>query len=176
MDTGLTANDAELCSFFFEGVVSVRNFEQPAVDGRGPWSNGRGVPSDSARAGVVLIATVVCLLLTTTLLASMLKSAARRTRQTRQTVMRVQTEWLAESGAERAVWQLRTQPQYSGEIWRIPAAKLGGRYAGEVRIGVQPLSDDATQLQMTVTAVCTTDGKQRIQRTRRWLVPRSNPE
>ena len=139
-------------------------------------SRRQAVEPAATRRGAVLVAAVVCLLIATSLLASMLKSVVRHARQTRQTEMRVQTEWLAESGLERAVWLMRTEQEYAGEVWRIPPEKLSDRYAGHVRIGLEPSADDASQILITATAVCTTEGNQRVQRTRRRLVPRVEPK
>jgi len=133
-------------------------------------------PTAARRTGAVMIATVVCLLLTTAFLASMLKSAGRRVRQTRQIGMRVQTEWLAESAVDRALWQMQQQPQYKGEVWKIPAAEFAGRYSAEIHIGVTPVAGDPAPGQITVRAVCTTAGGERIQRTRHWLIPRGSPQ
>ena len=161
----------------FEGVQRVNRLKTPGITDKAR----RGIgcverPRAAPRSGVVMIATVVCLLLTTALLASLLKSAGSRVRHNRQIGMRVQTEWLAESAADRAMWQLGQQPQYQGEVWKIPAAEFAGRYSAEIHIQVQAIATDPAQGQITARVVCTTAGGERIQRTRRWPIPLSNPQ
>lgn len=103
------------------------------------------------RRGGVLVVAVVCLVVSSMILASLTQIAVLSHRQQRAEAARMQTAWLAESGLERAADRLAADRNYSGELWTIPAAELGGQHDGRVEITIaSPRSDDRV---VTVVAV-----------------------
>lgn len=90
------------------------------------------------RSGVVLVPVLVCLMIVASLAASLLRSGFVRRDQARAEAVRLQADWLAESGLERAATALRRDPGYLGETWKLSADDLGGQGPGEVLIAVEP--------------------------------------
>jgi hypothetical protein len=88
-----------------------------------------------------LISVLVCMAVAMLLVGSWLQTAAIERRQLRGQEDRLQADWLAESGLERAAARLAADESYAGETWRIAADELGGRAAGEVVIRVESLAD-----------------------------------
>jgi hypothetical protein len=70
---------------------------------------------------------------------------------------RLQADWLAESGLERAAAKLAADQNYSGETWEIAAADLGSGMAGAVTIVVAPHAGNATERKVSVEAVYPSD-------------------
>jgi hypothetical protein len=64
----------------------------------------------------------------------------------------VQSQWLAESGVERAAAKLAADAAYSGETWTIPATDLGGQEAGVVRIEVKPVAEQEKRRTIKIEA------------------------
>ena len=89
------------------------------------------------RHGVILVAVLVCLAVVGSFAMSLLRTAAARRRGAEAQQWRLQAQWLAESGLERAAVRLNADPRYAGEVWTPPPAELGG-HAAVVRIEVKP--------------------------------------
>ena len=66
------------------------------------------------------------------------KATLLQHRQIRVSTLEQQSFWLAESGVQRALHQLRASADYRGETWEVPAETLGAGAAGIVTIQVQP--------------------------------------
>jgi len=86
---------------------------------------------------------MVCLAVFATLGGVLLKLALSEQRQVRMQEWRLQAEWLAESGIERAAARLADSADYTGETWEVSPEKLGDGFAGVVtieveRVGAQP--------------------------------------
>ena len=93
------------------------------------------------RRGAVLMAALVYLVLALMVLGSLMGLASARRARARMEERRLQAEWLAESGLERAAAKLAAAPDYRGETWEPAAADLGGRDGGLVRIEVGPVEN-----------------------------------
>lgn len=102
----------------------------------------------------VLIATIFV----TAMGAALIEAIVIETRQSRVDEWGAQADWLVAAAANRAAAQLANDTSYQGETWQIEAARLGGRHAAEVEIGVDIAGDvDATQLaDITVREVAIT--------------------
>lgn len=87
--------------------------------------------------GLVLIVVMVCLAVFATLCGVLLKMALLERRQLRGQESRLQAEWLAESGIERAAARLATAADYTGETWQVSPEQLGQGAAGVVTIEVE---------------------------------------
>ena len=89
------------------------------------------------RRGAALLVMMLCLLLVTIALGSLLELAFAERTQVRHEQARQQAEWLAESGVQRAVYQLALSVEYDGETWRMARSQLGGPDEGQVTIEVR---------------------------------------
>lgn len=110
------------------------------------------IARSSARRGVVLIGVLVALLLVLTLSVGWIGSTLARHDKSLQAEQRLQADWLAESGLERAAARLAADAGYSGEVWNVAAADLGGRDAARVEIHVAAVADRAAARRITVVA------------------------
>ena len=102
------------------------------------------------RSGSILVAALVCLAIVTLILLSVFRSAISQRRQIRLEQQQVQAELLAESGLERAVARLNSNPNYVGEEWTIDAKQLDTRNPALVKITV---ARQDKEHQVTVEAV-----------------------
>lgn len=91
-----------------------------------------------ARRGGIMVVAMVCLVLTTLILGSLLKLVTMHHTQSRFEQQRVQADWLAEAGLERAADNLSRDAGYSGENWQISAEEIGGTNTGSVEIAIKP--------------------------------------
>ena len=94
-----------------------------------------GRPVD--RRGAVLLVALICTLVAVMLFGTLLKIAVTGHGQLRNEERRVQADWLAEAGVERAAALLESNPDYAGETWQIAPQEFGGRFSGTVRIVVE---------------------------------------
>jgi type II secretory pathway component PulK len=95
------------------------------------------------RRGAVLVVVAVCLALAGVMLLSVTRQAAITHRGLQSVERRLQAEWLAEAGLERAVVRLAAEAKYRGETWLVPASTLDGQHDAEVRIQVLPVAGRA---------------------------------
>jgi Tfp pilus assembly protein PilV len=103
-------------------------------------------------------------------LSSMLGTAAAHRRALRTELWRVQAQWLAESGLERAAWRLAADPQYTGEVWKLPAEQLDGTAAAAVRIEVETVSDQPNRRLVRAQADYPDDPHDRARQTKEAVV------
>jgi Tfp pilus assembly protein PilX len=94
----------------------------------------------SRRRGAVAVVVLVCLVLIALIGGTLLRTGLVQRRRLQMEEGKLQAEWLAESGLERAAARLAAAPDYRGETWRVPAADLGGRGPGTVTIAVEPVA------------------------------------
>ena len=104
------------------------------------------------RSGLILAAALVCIAIALMLATALSRAAVVQQRQSQQGIQQQQALWLAESGIQRAVFQLRSMTDYTGETWEVPADMLGSAHAGIVTIRVQPNSDGSGGTELQVTA------------------------
>lgn len=112
----------------------------------------RQMSNDHPRRGAIALIAMITLVLVSMIGASLLKSALAQRRQMDRERCRVQAEWLAEAGLERAAAMLRGNADYSGETWKIAAESLGGAEPGEVQIAVTPDAQQPSQRKISVIA------------------------
>ena len=91
-----------------------------------------------SRQGLAIVPAFICLVLVTILCGVLLKLAATHRVLVRAEERKTQADWLAEAGLSRAQARLSATPDYRGETWEIDAKELAGRFAGIVRISVEP--------------------------------------
>lgn len=118
------------------------------------------------RRGIVAAALVVALFVLILLAGGLLRVAWARHSERRAAERRLQAEWLAESGLDRAAARLAADRDYRGETWAVPPEDLGGRDAGAVRIEVRPVPDRPDLRTIRARADYPTDEARRARRTR----------
>jgi len=79
---------------------------------------------NARRRGLTVVAVLVCLILITMVSGAVLKVGLARREQLRSRERRLQAEWLAEAGCQRALARLAIDPSYAGETWEVPARDL----------------------------------------------------
>jgi type II secretory pathway component PulK len=102
----------------------------------------------ASRRGLALVAALVCLLVVMSLIGSMLQSALRSRRQLHAERDLRQTELLLEAGADRAAFRLRSDADYAGETWDVPAGEIIGRGDGQVVLEVKEAENGARQVRV----------------------------
>jgi hypothetical protein len=100
----------------------------------------------------VMIGVLVVLGVISVLVLNWMRGAIARRGQVREADERLQAEWLAEAGLERAAARLAAKADYAGEVWSIGAAELGGPDGGRVEIHVVPLTDRPAARHVSVVA------------------------
>jgi hypothetical protein len=78
----------------------------------------------NARRGLTVVAVLMCLIVLTLIGATLLKLGLVRRQINRDLEIRLQAEWLLESGVDRALARAAKR-DYTGETWRLAAADLG---------------------------------------------------
>jgi hypothetical protein len=77
------------------------------------------------RRGLTAVAVLVCLVVITLVSGVLLKLGLAHRDQVRSQEQRLQAEWLAESGIDRALARLASDPGYAGETWKLTRRDLG---------------------------------------------------
>ena len=80
--------------------------------------------------GMTVVAVLVCLIILTLISGAVLKVSVAQRELARSQERRLQAEWLAESGAERAVARLARDRDYAGETWSLERPRPGPERAG----------------------------------------------
>jgi Tfp pilus assembly protein PilX len=133
----------------------------------------------AGRRGLTAVAVLVCLLIVTLISAALLKVGVARRGELKVQERRVQAEWLAQAGLDRALHRLTASRDYAGERWTLSAADLNsppagvsaGEPAGVVRISIErPASAPAEQRLIQVQADYPPDPPRRARHSLRMLV------
>jgi hypothetical protein len=85
---------------------------------------------------MISVVVLVCLLIMTLICGTLLHMIQSQRALVRSEERRLQADWLADSGVERALARLSDDPGYRGETWALSAQELGGSDAGVVTITV----------------------------------------
>jgi hypothetical protein len=85
----------------------------------------RARDSRSNRRGLTAVAVLVCLVVVTLVSGVLLKVGLAHRDQVRSQEHRLQAEWLAQSGLERALARLAADRGYEGETWKLTHHDLG---------------------------------------------------
>jgi len=111
-----------------------------------------------------MVIVMICLLVSSLIVGALLKLALMQSRQLVQERCRVQAEWLADSGLERAASRLAADPNYGGEIWSIEPDSIGGQEAGLITIKVEKDRVQTQNRSVTIEAVYPADGPSQVRR------------
>lgn len=104
------------------------------------------------RRGVALLTAIVCLAVIAVICGALVRVVYAQRQQTRIEERKLQAEWLAEAGLERAAAKLADTQDYSGETWQIAATEFAGRGSGSVRITVEKVADQPAKRLVRVQA------------------------
>jgi hypothetical protein len=107
------------------------------------------------------MAVMFCLAAATLLCGVLLKVTLSEQRQGRVAEWRLQAEWLAESGLERAAAQLAASSEFAGETWQLTADDLGADATGTVTIEVEAVDGRSDLRIVRVRADYLRDGERR---------------
>jgi type II secretory pathway component PulK len=125
-----------------------------------------------ARRGSVLVVALVCAIILTAIVAALAKKCAARRGLRRWEERRMQSEWLARAGLERASVKLARDPKFTGETWEIAPAALGTIDGGVVTIAVENVKGKPTHRLVRVVADYPREESRRSRNTiERELVP-----
>ena len=105
----------------------------------------------SRRRGAVLIAVMIGLAMATALVLTMVRSAAVERRLLKQQSHHHQAAWLCAAGVQRARQAARTNLDYRGEVWRVPAAELNKDVDGLVTISTAADAEGMTVVTVVAT-------------------------
>ncbi len=111
----------------------------------------------AAAMAVVLACLLVIMLMGSTLVRGMLLYH----RQTKTELLQLQALWLAESAAALGVVQLRTDPQYLGQTWRVIVDEASGS-TGVAEILVRRVDQQPRQRILSITSTYPDDPVQRV--------------
>jgi type II secretory pathway component PulK len=130
----------------------------------------RGFWDQGPRRGMISVAVLVCLLVITLIFGSLLRLVQSQRALVRNEGRRLQADWLAESGLDRAAARLGDDPAYRGENWTLPADELGIQAPGVVTITVERRKGAANQRLVTVQADYPRDPPRRARSRRQMIV------
>jgi len=105
-----------------------------------------------SRRALTTVAVLVCLIVITLIGAALLKVGLAQRNQVRAQEHRLQAEWLAESGLDRALGRLAADGNYPGEEWPIRAEDLS------VPAGAAPGQPSGSPAQPAAMITITVDG------------------
>lgn len=106
----------------------------------------------SPRRGAIIVFAILALLVVSMLGAALLRTVSQSKQQLQREALHTQAVWLADSGAARAVAQLRAAPDYIGETWTVPAEQLSAGRTASVRIALSPEPDHPERTIIAATA------------------------
>lgn len=129
---------------------------------------------DRPRRGAALIVVMICLLGIAMLAGSLLRLAVAQHRQARMHHRRLQVEWLAAAGVERALVRLSTDSNWQGEEWAVPAEMFGA--AAHVTLAMEATNDSRREIVSVATIAPDSSGQVRITRRRSLPAAASTPE
>lgn len=102
--------------------------------------------------GLAMIAVLAVLMIVGGFSLTVVRSVTARRQMLLGEERRIQAEWLAEAGLERALAKQRTSGDDKPETWNIPEEELGGRGAGRVTIKWAPSPPDTGRRTLLIEA------------------------
>jgi Tfp pilus assembly protein PilX len=118
------------------------------------------------RRGMLAIGVLVCLIILTLIAGAILRTSAAQREEGRAQERRLQAEWLAEAGLQRALARLDADPGYPGETWEIDARELDSADAATVTITVERPAGEARRRTIRARADYPRDPPRRARYTR----------
>jgi hypothetical protein len=127
------------------------------------------------RRGMVAAAIVAVLIVLVILSGSLLRVIWLRHADLRASERRLQAEWLAESGLDRAASRLAGDPGYQGETWAIAASELSSRDEASVKIVVTLVPGKPERRAVRVVADYPVDEPRRHRQSRELMIDLNSP-
>lgn len=143
----------------------MRRPSPPVVPARRPDAG-----TAARRRGAIIILAMIALLLVTMIGGSLMKLALTQRRQVHYEILRLQADWLVESGLERAAARLSADRDYTGETWSLGGDELGTGRSASVVIRVQNVEKDAAQRRVAIAVEYPTDMTLQARPRREFLV------
>ncbi len=116
--------------------------------------------SKRKRSGVAMIVALVCVVVVGALCAAGLVYARTSHRTTQDAFYRIQADWIAQGGMEKAIVALAENPKYRGERWIVSIEEHGEKEPGVAEIKVVP-EDNSKPGVVQVTAQFPADSERR---------------
>ena len=115
------------------------------------------------RRGTILVMFMLSLILLTLTIGALVRVMLTQRDIVRSEHLRVQTEWLFQSAVVRAAAQLKSNAEYSGEEWNIPAESLGQPQGAIAEISVTTPDDQTNKRLVAITVNYPPDEARRAQ-------------
>jgi Tfp pilus assembly protein PilX len=112
--------------------------------------------------GLTVVAVLVCLIILTLISGAILKASAARRQLAANQEHRLQAEWLAESGAQRAVARLAQNRDYAGETWSLAFEDLGQSERAKAANGSAGADNTAARITIGVERVPAGANRRRV--------------
>lgn len=134
------------------------------------------------RRGLTTVAVLICFVVLGLMITALVKLGVAYRDQIRTAERRLQAEWLAEAGVDRALAKLSHSADYEGETWEIPIDELGlpavkGAEKGPaavVKIEVERSEDQDGGWIVRVKADYPPDPPRRVRVSREVVAPKSS--
>lgn len=135
--------------------------------------------TNRGRRGAAIVAAMVTLALVTLIAAALVNMMVATHRQSQRYANELQAQWLAEAALDRAVAQLRAEPEYEGETW-TPSVSAGAGTdeegaSGIVTIRIKSANGERATRTIYVEAAWPPDEIQRVLVQRELPVPEQLP-
>ena len=130
-----------------------------------------GQSATGGRRGVLVVVVIVAMLVMSLLSLSIARTGIEQFRNVRRQQDRIQSQWLAQAGLERALAALEEDADYTGEVWSISAADLHASQGAEVTIRIESPKEDVRQRVVRVSSEFPAAGTFRHRTTRSLLFP-----
>ncbi|QDU06807.1 hypothetical protein [Gimesia aquarii] len=120
------------------------------------------------RGGSVVLIPMICLVLSLTIIGELLKQSSIEIKQLKKEQYRLQSIWLADAAAQRAITKLSNQTDYDGEIWTLLPEDIGGEFPGEVLIEIDRSIQKNNSIIIRTTASYPAKSTERVRIIREW--------
>ena len=131
----------------------------PTNDSR-PWP-AQPAPRKVRRRAAAMAVVLACLLVIMLMVSTLVRGMLLNHRQTKTELRQLQALWLTESAVALGVEQLRTDPQYVGQTWRVIIDEASGS-TGVAEILVRRVDQQPRQRILSITSTYPDDPVQRV--------------
>ncbi len=113
------------------------------------------------RRAAAMAIVLACLLVIMLMGSTLVRGMVLHHRQTKNGLRQTQTLWLAESAAALGMAQLRTDPEYAGQTWRVIIDETSGS-TGVAEISVERVDQQPRQRILRIKSTYPDDPIQRV--------------
>lgn len=108
--------------------------------------------SKRGRRGSAIVPVLLCFVLILLISGGLLKIGLAQRGQIGSEERALQTEWLVESGIERAAAKLAVSADYQGETWNLTPDEMNGPWPGTVTISAARPEGNSRARRVTIAA------------------------